>query len=559
MSQPRKRFQYDLAKISKFNHAAIYAFELSESVRGKVSQDPMFSLFHEVGQHEDMFNAYYYAQETVLKEIRQKGVGHINGDDILRWLNEAHRLMAYTVVNDAGMAEYAGQYSRQQIILWHQTTKAELLLNLRYLWETGYNNLNNFNPDIFNELLELNVDIGAAKMYLKMMHTYRDEDIALNVDEIKDLENYRVRVPVEAYQATLTTKKLMALYNNNKLSQEEKQTIDKLMKLGCPPEEIRTRMKNYADNLASAWNKCNGNNMDELTSLCYQGFQGETDIHAYIDFNGRLGAWLVNVICESLDRRSFLMRKTGDSSNPASDLERGMAHIDETSKYFKIFCAKGIRDAEHEKGYSNKNEEKVIALRVNLANKYLKFNAEFPNIDLGSWAKEGTDFIQKQLKAICWLASINANNLPQDQLQVLFFTFRLLNLAAYREQQRSSASSLATVSSVKYQYTDTEKQAISEWLCLIANIPASAYKMYNNGKILLEVDSLQAAENISLVLNLTTAMTAKEKYNPSSKSHVVLVENVRFKRFAKVVELKGWLDEKSENGADVDVGLRAKH
>jgi len=89
--------KFDLTQLKEFNPALVYEFDPEASIQ-QLERNTLEYLLHETGQYEDMFNAYLYAQDTILPAIAQTSIANITPEQCLNWLNELHFLIARSIV-----------------------------------------------------------------------------------------------------------------------------------------------------------------------------------------------------------------------------------------------------------------------------------------------------------------------------------------------------------------------------------------------------------------------------------------------------------------------------
>src|SRR5437016_2492953 len=91
--------EFDLSVFKKINPALIYAFDTEASLND-FDLKSIDAINHAAGQWQDMFDAYYYAEFTILPTIQNLGIANISPSQLLLWLNQLHFRIASTLAKD---------------------------------------------------------------------------------------------------------------------------------------------------------------------------------------------------------------------------------------------------------------------------------------------------------------------------------------------------------------------------------------------------------------------------------------------------------------------------
>ena len=545
MAQPRRTYHYDLSKITEFNPALIYAFEPENSIRNYSEQTQMLQyLTHLVGQYEDMFQAYLYAQDTILKSIREKGVGHITPEEILTWWNGIHERIAFTLAADWGRPELAGRYMDEQVVRWHQGAHVYDILKCQFLFEQGIafpDFIHGVGPGFTAELNKANVDLNSAKKFVAMLHKYSKLDLRLTDSAKSELS--RINQSLE-YQAVVAVVKVISAYHLNLLDSEERQALEKLAKVCCQPEEIPGKMKAFATKLAEAWNTCDKNNLEAVAELCRNEFAEGTDIHPVFNCTGRAATCLENVISVSLGRGSFLMRHPGEKTDPTSTYAQAIEHIDTRPELLRMHILSRLTDVDRGVTYENETLKRRTEFMFDIVKRCAEIKAEFPEDD-----------VQKSLQICLGLAGDNfakqikeqkqdPNSFTQEEKVTIIFnlTIKLLSFrqTTLREAKQKASTPASPV--IQRQYSAEEKQAILAKLESLTGLTGwKAYTIKNELQILLEMDTAEHSIALAKVLNRTAAVKAEQKFIAATQKPVVLLQNIHPERLAEVALLEGWV------------------
>lgn len=119
----------NITSITEFNSALIYGFDPEDSFHNYPSGSAE-SIMYSVGQFKDLFEAYLFAQNTILPIIKNVGIAKITPEQLLVWLDQLHFRIASTLSKDVDCP--AGEFSKIQLFRWQPSHKVYTLL-LSYL------------------------------------------------------------------------------------------------------------------------------------------------------------------------------------------------------------------------------------------------------------------------------------------------------------------------------------------------------------------------------------------------------------------------------------------
>ena len=511
MSASHQRFNYDISKITAFNPAIIYGFEVEESSRGLTAEEqPLHYLLHEIGQREDIFNAYLFAQEIILKkEIAEKGVGNITPQDILRWLNELHTRSARALAKDAGAPEEAGQYASSQILRWRKSGNIQQLLQKQFAYEQGLRHPQlegKVGENFVKSIQDEDEDPELAKQFVAMMHKYFKLDIPSSTSQqayLKKNREHWLKIGLLAgHNPVIALSKVESAYHLNLLSAEEKRVFDKLAKVCHPPEDMPALMNDFAVTLAAAWNKCDKTNLKEVAEVCRMAFFGITDIHPYFNRNGSTATCFANIISVSLTNLSFLMRNPGERNDKSSNYALVIERIDNNPGLLREHILSRLHDAEQGKSFCDDDLKELIDLRFEFIRQCFVFRSEFPKEDINAIYFE----VKNNIHELLIEKSIEDGITPQElkalydntnKISVLACKIMLTKLSEHLVDLREKAQPPVAASSVVLRtYSPNEKQAIIDKLQSLAGLSGwKAYQTKDGLQILVDMDTLKAPNN----------------------------------------------------------------
>lgn len=374
--------KFDLSELKEFNRALVYAFQPEGSVFGDSSLD---YAQHMTGQHADVLDAYLYAQNEILPTIEKSGISNISSEQLLYWINQIHLRIAKTMAENYSLSQIkfkSGEYTTEGILRWHAGKKMQIIFF-----------------EIVQKLAERQATdgeiLGTAYLILKHNPELNTSGIAQEqrANEIRDflkillkLHNTQVKIPERLLLTLQSTRehdqhKFFFYYHQNGFNTQEKTVIEKFVKFGSLPSNIRIAMATYSKELLKKWAQCDKNNRKEIAKLASFAFYGLVNIHPWFNANGRAATCVQNVVLRSFKKPSILLRYPGEKENSNSLYSRAIAQVDTDSSLLQELIETRIKEAE-EKPYQNKLQEQVLQARLSVFNLLNLIKKEFPDYDL---------------------------------------------------------------------------------------------------------------------------------------------------------------------------------
>ncbi|KTC84928.1 Fic family protein [Legionella brunensis] len=363
---------YNLEDLTEFNPALIYAFEPESSpLRLAGSETFQDALFPEAGQHEDMLNAYLYAQKTILPYIREKGLDKVDEKLLLEWINKLHGFIGNTLLATHG--HQAGVYTQQMVMRWHQGAQlsTDFILYFSNLHKAK-------SKTTFAKALEMQ---GVA-----------EEDALPFINLLEKIKNNKSIKPHPSQTPFIDPKnptspgaivlhKLATAYHEGKLTTQEKKLVDRIVKVCRYPHELPQAMEKFATESLQQLRKLDPNNLPDIANCLGKIFYEFTDIHPYGNANGRTGTCLINIFLRALGQPSILLRHPGEKENESSDYSQAIKLIDSTIEPLQKLILKRIVDAK-ETIFADEKLKQVIALRVAASTLLKRIQQKHPLFDL---------------------------------------------------------------------------------------------------------------------------------------------------------------------------------
>ncbi|APF03596.1 TPA: Fic family protein [Legionella pneumophila] len=370
---------FDLAKLTEFNHALVYGFEPESSPRRLAGSETFEdALFPEAGQHQDMLNAYLYAQETILPQIKKTGLSYITPDMLIEWVKAIHGFIGKSLMQ--AYDRKSGEYTDEIIFRWHLGAELGVHFTL-YL----------------SDLHECKSPQQLAKFLNKqfdMDYQSALEFIAL-LEKIAKDEKYTIHESLQPFidysspgiKGILVQNKLASAYNLNQLSETEKITVNKIVKICMFPPLIPEAMNRWARETVGQLHTCDSRDLKNVSEFLATTFYKLTEVHPFANANGRTATCLINTFLRAFGYPSIVLRHPGERENRDSRYQKAFAEIDSSLLPLIDLIYTRVNEAR-EKAFENEKLKKLIVLRVALSDLLQETRAKHPQFNLIAFQKQ---------------------------------------------------------------------------------------------------------------------------------------------------------------------------
>lgn len=548
----------ELKEIDQFNPALIYCLDPEASYLYTDPQTVEY-LFNGVGQYNDMYQAYLYAQESILSTIEKIGLANITGDHLVEWLNQIHLRIAKTLGNNFNAP--AGEFSKQQVFRWQPDNTVQVVLQcylsgkfdtLAHIKELT--NANFFDISVIRQALEIfnksktkSKEMMATSFALAMLQTLQiDQDIAIGLvkllDRIHTDETIQVAEDQKPFISSVSQKdsaaistllKLAMLYQTNKLTPEEKSVVDKVVKICISPTQYPQEIKKFAQDLVKSWQICNKDNLDDVAALATKAFYEITEIHPYFNGNGRLATCAMNIILRSLGKPSILMRHPMERNDPKSSYSQAIKSINSNSDLLFQHIKNRIKETEAQGDYVNKSLLVIINARINLSKVISQIMVSFPSYDINNSLKYAYSTMPDFFK------DSTSENIDKCQLKAITSLTQFCEKLLETLNQKNVALKSKVPDVIHRAYNPEETTKVIKKLEEMTN--QTGWKSYkkNGLTILLNLEEDKVAQQCVTKLNETGALKAELKRNAETKKPVVFLDSINLEKLDAIKPLKG--------------------
>lgn len=344
--------------------------------------DPESSGYHEPGtrgllleglqQHQDLADAYHYAETVILPYIMKNSVEKVTPDQLLQWIDELHLRLARTLA-PFQPNEVAGQYTQQPIFRYKRSNEDA------YAFANGFVAIQR-NPNVLYSVAttigdETGHDPRKVLAFLTLMfELYFDPTIDIPASFVKYLPPERDlgRAP------SVALNKIFLQYNRGRLSTEQKQIVDDFVKVCSMPDTYPMQMRKFAEVLLEKWAACPSRDLQAVAEVMRFAFHELTEIHAYSNGNGRLATCVSNIVARSRGFRSILFRYPGESKATSGLYHDAIAAINNDTGPLRKLILTRLQESEA-KPYRNENVARILEKRVELMNIVLELERLLPD------------------------------------------------------------------------------------------------------------------------------------------------------------------------------------
>lgn len=511
----------DFSKITDFNHALIYGQGLESSVSASDPTD-VDCVLHGAGQLQDVYNAYGYAQTEILPFIRQQGRQAITADLILKWILQIHLRIAHTLAVDN--RAICGEYVDRFVVRWKEDAK------LQHYLLTYIEDYNHTSEEPRNNIIKITAKMSKqpeaiarrmVELFVKMS----------NRDDIKVPEDKSINLVTSVKSlGIISFYRLIHAYHINILTPDEKELVNKFFKVCLPPEQMPIEMRKFAEELASRWQACDVNNIDEVVALVQYAYYQLTEIHPFFNGNGRSSTCLMNIILSSLGQPSILMRDPEDRDDPESSYAIAIKNINTDQSFLFKHLKERISQSS---GFKDDLLKSNAIQQVEIAILIRKLKRVLPKSRLQQIYVEYTD------KVSAYLDIKKSSTLSVEELRAKFLPLFIKQLTALHQQlmifQPPAKAKAPAVT--QYVYTAEDKASIVEKLTALTQ--EANWKTYktNGLTVLLNCNSAEKAQEVVKILQNAEGFTVSLKVNPKTKENVVYLDNFNMKKFLAISTL----------------------
>ncbi|ASQ46057.1 Fic family protein [Legionella clemsonensis] len=369
----------DLAILTEFNHALVYGFE-PESSPQRLAGSETFedALFPEAGQHHDVLNAYLYAQNIILPRIQEIGLPNVSPTMLIEWVKTIHGFIGKSLMQAHGRK--SGEYTNEIVFRWHLGAElgVHFTLYLSDLHECK-------SPQQFAKFLNKQFDMNyqSALDFINLLEKIaKDKNYTIH-ESLQPSINYES----PGIKGILVQSKLASAYNLNLLSEREKSTVNKIVKICMLPPLIPEAMNRWAQTTLSNLHACDTKDLKKVSEFLAITFYELTEVHPFGNANGRTATCLINTFLRALGYPSIVLRYPGEREDKDSLYQKALAEIDSSLVLLIELIHTRVIEAQ-EKAFSNEKLKKLITLRVALSDLLQETKSKYPEFNLIAFQKQ---------------------------------------------------------------------------------------------------------------------------------------------------------------------------
>lgn len=380
---------FDLSRLTEFPKSLISYFETEYSMYNH-PQDSMPFMLHKGRQYIDIYQAYIYAQDTVLPEIQKEGIAAYTAERLEQAIKTIHALMASTLGKDHDFE--AGQYSPvsddagRSIARWHPTIGA-----IPYIAAVLDTSLVGAEQDKmirhYSMEMQQQFHVAAADL-IKFFHVAKRFQKTMPGDD-----------SIGSRLQQVITQLASACFED-KLNPEEKAAIGKIVTF-VDGRKIPHQMKVFLQETIKLWQNCDRNDTEALSILLAKTYYRFTDIHPFPNGNGRMGTLLLNIMLRSMGHPAILLREPGDKENPNSSYTRAVDGLiagdwGPMAKHIMLRLNKAHQPESPAEAQEAVLMETFVTMEMGLAHTLSDIQSSFPEFQLKAYFEKVWSNIHKK-------------------------------------------------------------------------------------------------------------------------------------------------------------------
>lgn len=505
----------DFQKLKKINPAIIYTFMPESSLKGEQGSQLLEDTFlPAIEQIKDLFSAYEYGEEHILPFIQSQGISSITPELFLTWLKTIHLLVGETLVKNMGSHSHSGVYTDVPILHWNHGGEVTEQIELHMIGKQTRK------ASVAN-MLQLQV---PTKDSIAFFNVFDKARLLSNITFSPAQELAIVRSGQKkgslAYDYVISLHKLMAAYNADRLTTDERLAVNKIIKICTPVEKISASMEAYAVRTVQGWKACDPQDLRSVAHFISESMYQLIDIHPFVNANKRTGSCMMMFMLVSFGLPSIVLKGFNDGSGNSieEDPQFSLAsdQFSKTRAPLVELILKRIT-SERQRPFSSPKREELVTIRTQATYLFRQIMAEYPSYDINKWYAT----IQRPLIDSCPDSIL----LTGDQVQLSIWVLKRLVLKLEQckaeLQQKAQAQPKATVpqhlamqpnrSEKEKDMSDKEKDEVVAIFERISGLHGGWKRNYTGGNLKIWYDFNTEAD----------ANQCKEIFNNLAKSKVL--------------------------------------
>jgi hypothetical protein len=521
-------FQDRLKQLVEFNQGLVYGFDPESAPRHSLGSTKWEdTLFPSAGQYEDMLSAYLFAQRVLLPEFKKMNEGQFNAEILVNSIKQLHGFIGKTLMELHEVK--SGEYTQQQVMRWNPDTQTDNFIFF-IISEKTHSMLEGQNPtDLLVVLLkdELNIDKEQTLQFIDLLKRLKnDPSIKISPSQ----EHYVADDP-----SVLAKAKLCVAYLTNKLTQDEKTLVKKIVSICMDPQDIPQAMADYAKETIIQWQACDKQDKKAVAEFLAEMFYQLTEIHPFGNANGRTATCLMNIFLRSINMPSILMRNPGERDMSYSSYCMAFACINETRKPLAEHIYQRIASAQLFP-FSDEKRSETTALRCNVVKQLIQVKNKHPQIDINKY--------QNSLLQVSLLPEYKKLTGIEDQsIFVLRVMLQIITAEENRLDQFVKKIEMPKANFIGTTTLNAEaKEQLKRNLSSLTKAEGWKINPKNNLETWIEIPNIAEAERIAELLKTTRIGTVAVMKRSDTLIPVVKCSNINLTVLDSEIKLIGAQD-----------------
>lgn len=360
-----------------FNPALVYSFEPESSPKALLYDEDLNESIFKISQHNDMLEAYYYAEQKILPWITENGLSALKPEIFEEWILELHKRMGRSLLSLSDEMN-SGEYSKTQVIRWHYGTHMMQLLGMHFgkLFPKDMSD-----EEFLNCLTKVcsGLSIEDAREFLHILQRLEKDDKAPIHSTLE--KTMKLYGPLVGF--TLALNRLTTAWHDDLLTDHEREVVGKVALFVDYPEKLPDRMKDFSSKMVQELQKLSKDDLKAVSAFCAELFFQFTNIHPFPNGNGRTATALMNIILQSIGLPDIIMRKPGERNATEGSYAKAIACIERDRVPLANHIHERILEAQ-KKPFQDSVLEKLIQLRMEMNDFSKKIKSIEPEFDLST-------------------------------------------------------------------------------------------------------------------------------------------------------------------------------
>ncbi len=354
----------NIDKLTEFNPALVYGFD-AEALPDERANDIFEMTQNGTGQVDDMYEAYYYAQETILKEIKHQGIEHITPDIFKGWLHQIHLRISRTLAKNTNLQGGRLIQGDEDLVRWSPShmISADIREGFRLLLSTR----------------------GATDNIMAQFSGMIAEKHEFDKAKLMGLFEVAKKFQRPGSDPSNTYLNIKRAIKTGQMSLQDVKKVKQVLSFTYV-DGISEKFSAFADETVASWKACDRKDLDKISTFLATVFFDITAKHFYFNGNGRTATCVINIMLRSFDLPSILIRDPNERCDKGSSYVKAIEGLENDDiNPLKRHIKARVEDALKGKTYQSEALKETVTYRSQNRDLLLKMRECFPEKDISRY------------------------------------------------------------------------------------------------------------------------------------------------------------------------------